>query len=192
MGFEFSPEKVQRFLRPERRRDLDPRKIAALLPIEHGQSVADIGCGPGFFSIELARRAAPGTLYALDIIPEFVAIASQRFAQARVKNAQAIVSGELDFKLPNESLDGVFLAFVVHHADDQQAFMAEVARVLKPGGWAAVLDWAKRRMEQGPPQHERLSQRQVINLARGAGLRLGTRQIVIEKYYLLLFKKPAA
>jgi ubiquinone/menaquinone biosynthesis C-methylase UbiE len=189
---EFSLEKVQRFLRPERKRDLDPKRIAALLPIEPGQAVADIGCGPGFFSIALARRTSPGLLYALDIVPEFVAIAKKRLAAAKVKNAKLIVSEELDFKLPEGSLDGAFLAFVVHHANDQQAFMRLVDQTLKPGGWAAVLDWAKSPMVQGPHLHERLSQREVINLARGAGLRLSNRANFSERYYLLLFQKPVS
>lgn len=191
MSFEFTEEKLQHMLRPERQRDLNPEKIAAKLPLKPGQDVADIGCGPGLFDIELARRCAPGALYAMDIVPEMVAAAKKRLKKAGVKNAKLWVSGENEFKLTKASVDGVFLAFVLHHAEDRGAFMRRIAQSLRPGGWLAVLEWKKMPTEDGPPLHERMTQQECITPTERAGLQLVKRPRLNPKQYMLLFEKPA-
>ncbi|MBI4301772.1 MAG: 1-(5-phosphoribosyl)-5-[(5-phosphoribosylamino)methylideneamino]imidazole-4-carboxamide isomerase, partial [Chloroflexi bacterium] len=51
---------------PERKRELDPERVLDLLPLEPNQKIADIGCGPGYFTIPLSRRLGRGRVYALD------------------------------------------------------------------------------------------------------------------------------
>ena len=68
----FDPAKLDRLLAPERYEQLDIHRILSLLPITHYQTVADIGCGPGFFTIPLAKTLWEGKMYALDIQEEML------------------------------------------------------------------------------------------------------------------------
>ena len=108
-----SQEFIQRLLSPERLESLDPFIILSFCPINLHDRVADIGCGPGFFTIPLAKFLVSGDLYALDLDEEMVSACRDRVAQARMGNVEVLKCEALKFPLEPQSLDGAFLAFVV-------------------------------------------------------------------------------
>ena len=59
-----SKEFIQRLLRPERAEMLDPSEILSFCPINSHDRVADIGCGPGYFTLPLAASVNNGKVYA--------------------------------------------------------------------------------------------------------------------------------
>ena len=164
-------EFIRMLLRPEREQENDPFRIITLLPIDAYEHVADIGCGPGYFSIPLAKYLVHGKLYALDIWDEALNEVRRRVSEANLGNVEVLECGPADFPMPEASVEGVFLAYVLHDAEDRGAFLSAVRRLLKPGGWFAILNWYRKETEHGPPLEKRIEPDELEALARDAGFR---------------------
>jgi len=190
MAHKFDPRHKGRLDSPERRKRLNPERVLSLLPLEPEQVVADIGCGPGFFTLPLAHRLTNGQVVALDISEEMLATVREKVASAGVGNVELRASGEANFPVPPASLDGAFLAFVLHELEQKTTFLEQVNESLKPGGWLAVLEWYKKQTGHGPPPHERLALEEVQALAAGAGFTVTREQELNEDHYLVLLKRP--
>jgi SAM-dependent methyltransferase len=113
------------------------------LGVRPGMTVLDLGCGEGRHAFEAYRRGA--TVVALDHgRAEVVTTAEWLGAIAAAGEAPAtahagVVRGDLlALPFPDGSVDRVIAAEVLEHIPDDRAAMAEIARVLKPGGRAAV------------------------------------------------------
>ena len=160
---------IQRLLRPERAELTDPFTIINLMPIEPFDHVADIGCGPGFFSIPIAKYLIHGKLYALDIEEGMLEALRERVAEAKLGNVEVLLCEEAEFPVAESTLDGVFLAFVTHHPPDRIGFLEAVRRLLKPKGWCTILEWFRKETESGPPLEHRIDPDEMMGLCRKAG-----------------------
>jgi ubiquinone/menaquinone biosynthesis C-methylase UbiE len=169
--FEYPPagDFIKRLLRPERAELTDPFTIINYIDVQPYDHVADIGCGPGFFSIPLAKYLVYGRLYALDIDDEMLAALRTRVDEVRLGNVQIMKCEETSFPIAESSLDGVFLAFVTHHPEDRIAFLSAARGLLKPRGWCAVLEWFKKETESGPPMEHRIDPSELQQLGQDAG-----------------------
>ncbi|MEE8046795.1 MAG: class I SAM-dependent methyltransferase, partial [Dehalococcoidia bacterium] len=72
MATKKSVDKIQALLHPTLEETYDPQSLIALVPIHNDQKVADIGSGPGWLSIPLAKYLYSGTCYAVDIEQEML------------------------------------------------------------------------------------------------------------------------
>jgi ubiquinone/menaquinone biosynthesis C-methylase UbiE len=131
-------------------RHSDPDRVMALLPVEEGDVVADIGAGVGWFTFRLARAAGPqGRVLALDIQPEAVALIEARARDAGINphgNVEPRLTVVDDCQLGPASVDLAFMAhlgFYLHPElmDENVAMLASVARAVKPDGHLAVLEY---------------------------------------------------
>ncbi len=171
----------------ERRRYLDPERILAQLPLVPSETVGDLGSGTGFFTEPLARRLTAGKVLAFDVQPEMVVALQERVARADLRNVGVARSQERRLPVADATLDGALVAFVLHETDDLGRFLTEVRRVVKPGGWLAVLEFHRREGTGGPPQHIRLEPDEVAAALAKAGFRVGDPAVDIsEMHYLLL------
>ena len=167
-------EFIQRLLSPQRDGSLDMLSILSFSEISRRDLVAEIGCGPGYFTPRLAKALMDGKLYALDTDEEMLAACRQRVTAARLGNVEVQQCEEFDFPLEEGSLDGLFLAFVVHESPDQPRFLQSIRRLLKPRGWVTVLNWHRRESESGPPLERRINPETMQQLVREAGFRYRT------------------
>lgn len=164
-------EMIQRLLSPERAETLDPLLVLSYCPITSYDTVADIGCGPGYFTLPLAKALINGKVYALDTDDEMLAACRQRVALARLGNVEVLQCSQFDFPVESGSLDGAFLAFVVQASLDKARFLREVRQLLRPRGWGTVLEWYRKETRRGPPLERRMDPPELEDLARGAGFR---------------------
>ncbi|MDG4797165.1 class I SAM-dependent methyltransferase [Micromonospora sp. WMMD1082] len=112
----------------------DRPAVLDLLGDVTGARVLDAGCGPGLYAEELLARGAVVT--AFDASPEMVRLAERRLgtrADLRVWDLERPLTW-----LPDATQDLVLLALVIHHVDDRPAALAELHRVLRPGGHLVV------------------------------------------------------
>ena len=120
----------------ERFRDLRAELVTDGL--EAGQVVLDFGCGVGSYAIPAAKIVGnSGLVYALDMHPLAIRAVERRAQQANLTNIRTILSNG-DTALPNGSVDVVLLYDVLHSVPEKQALLAELCRVLKPGGHLLV------------------------------------------------------
>ncbi|MBI2855455.1 MAG: class I SAM-dependent methyltransferase [Chloroflexi bacterium] len=189
MSQRFDPANKGVLLNPERKEHLDPDRVISLLPIRPYHKVADIGCGPGFFAIPLAKYVSQGRLYALDTQEEMAEACREKLARVHLTNVDVLLCQDAEFPLEKESLDGAFAAFVLHEAQDRAGFLKAVHGLLQKGGWLAVMEWYKREMEEGPPLEQRMAEEEVRELAGRAGLRFVSLRDLNSKHYMMQFRK---
>lgn len=141
---------------PERRRWLPPGELIRLLELSPGMDVADVGAGTGFFALPIAAACSEGTVYAVDLQPEMLRRLEARLGEA--PGTIRLVEGDAArTTLPDRCADRVLLANVWHELDDHPAALREAARVLRPEGWIAILDWSPEAAPPpGPPVDHRI------------------------------------
>lgn len=124
---------------PIRRRYMRP--IADRIGIRPGERVLELGPGPGAFTVEAARRIGPdGKLIAVDIQPEMISQVEQRVREARLTNVETQVAGAHDLPLEDGSIDRAFLITVLPEIPEPARALAELHRVLRPGGVLSITE----------------------------------------------------
>ena len=118
-------------------RDLDRLLTSVSVRIQAGDAVVDIGCGVGRLTRAIAARAS--RVYAIDVSSEMVRRAQD--AHRDIGNVQWLVGdGHTLGPLADSSVDACVSHVVFQHIPDPQitlSYVAEIGRVLRPGGWAA-------------------------------------------------------
>jgi arsenite methyltransferase len=113
----------------------------AVAELHEGETVLDLGSGGGIDVILSAKRVGPtGTAYGLDMTDEMLALARRNAADAGVANVHFLKGVIEQIPLPADSVDVVISNCVINLSVDKPAVLAEIARVLKPGGRVGVSD----------------------------------------------------
>jgi SAM-dependent methyltransferase len=156
-----SPDREQKFpVGPAsaKRLDYDPQEIDALPPsvtesfcgvgnplalgeVRPGQTVLDLGSGPGLDSLLAARRVGPtGKVVGVDLCPEMVEKARRNASLLGLNNAKFMHAGIEKLPLLDASVDVVISNGVFNLCPDKPAVLAEAFRVLRPGGRLQMAD----------------------------------------------------
>jgi ubiquinone/menaquinone biosynthesis C-methylase UbiE len=178
-------------------RQLDPARAAWQKPgaalramgIRRGDTIAEIGAGPGFWTVRLARVVGPsGHVYAVDPEPAMLGILRERLEKARVKNVTPVLGGADDPRLPAGRCDLALIVNTYHHFQDGPVFLRRVAAALRPGGRLINIDFDKRETPVGPPVDRRVSREEFLQDARRAGLALVAEHGLLPYQYFLVLR----
>ena len=115
--------------------------IVEHLGLQPGMRVLDVGCGPGRLTVPIAKKVGPqGEVVAIDIQPRMLARAQEKAHQAGLHNVSfhevKMGNGKLDFR----EFDLAVLVTVLGEIPKREAALAEILRVLKPGGMLSVTE----------------------------------------------------
>lgn len=192
MSHRFDPANRQRLLSEERYRTMPPDTILALLPLRPADTLADIGCGPGFFTLPLAERTPQGTVYAIDVEQVMLDALRERAAEAGIGNIRTLLAEDGQIALPAASLDGAMLGLVYHEFPDRLAYLRMLAGLVRPESWLALLEWEPRQNPGGgPPLAHRIAPEVTASDLAAAGWRITARHAATEWVYLLVAERSA-
>lgn len=141
---------------------LDPGKIVMEFDIQEGMSVADFGCGIGYFTILLGQKVGKvGKVYALDVQEPPLDSVRAKAKAAGLENIET-VRANLEVlggsRLPDNSQDMVLLANILFQSTKKAEIISESARVMKAGGRLVIIDWKRNSGGFGPPDELRTEQ----------------------------------
>jgi len=181
------PERLAFTLNNRFRRFLEPpEQLISKLGLKATDVVVDFGCGPGFYTIPIARNAA--RTIAVDV--------SSRMLEITVSNAEknhvtveALVSDGTAIKLDNGIVDLIFLSHVFHEVANRPKVLSEFLRIMKRSGRLAIVEktrggplaWAS-----GPPI---IDQNELIRELEQGGFRF-TQTIPYGSNSIVIGKKP--
>jgi arsenite methyltransferase len=113
----------------------------AVAELRKGEVVLDLGSGGGIDVILSAKRVGPtGIAYGVDMTDEMLALAQRNAHEAGIANAH-FLKGEIErVPLPAASVDVVISNCVINLSTDKAAVLAEIGRVLRPGGRLGISD----------------------------------------------------
>jgi SAM-dependent methyltransferase len=173
MAEKFDPAHAQKLENPERLVELPPADIVRLLALRGDETIVDYGAGTGLFTVPVAAALTGGRVLAVDEHPALLAYLAEKVATAGLPEGRVVPVPTADnsVPLPDGGADRVLMINVLHHVYDDAAAMAEVRRLLGPGGRLVVIDFAQMDRPVGPPNDHVLSLEQVRAAVAGLGLR---------------------
>ena len=187
MGHKFNPEKKAKLDNPKRRMELPPEVTLQKFGLAIGNTVVDIGCGIGYFSIAAANLVGPkGKVFALDLVPEMLDEVQHRAHEAKVANVEIVQGQENQFPVADGVADMALAFFLLHEAEDLGTFLPEIKRILRAGGQLAIIDWEKKETHSGPPVAHRIAKEDLMEQLKANGFAQVEQIEVGNDYYGLL------
>jgi SAM-dependent methyltransferase len=161
------------------------------LGLDPTDDVADIGAGTGYFTFRLAPLVPRGTVYAVDIQPEMLAMLRERMAERGVTNVVPVRGTVRDPNLPPGSIDLALMVDAYHEFSHPRAMMQGLHAALRPGGRIALVEYrAHDPSVRIKPLHT-MTEAQAVKEMRAVGLR-HLETIDLPKQRLMLFGKDDA
>lgn len=163
----------------------DPEKILGQIQIRSGMVVADLGCGPGCFTVPIARRIEPeGIVYAVDSSARMLEYLRSNLQRSKVKRSliKVINSDVAKTKIPSASIDFTVIANILHDVEDKDSFLQEVRRISKPKSKLLDVDWIGSETQVGPPLEIRLGEESARKILKENGF-LVTKKIKSGPYH---------
>ncbi|MFO7935527.1 MAG: class I SAM-dependent methyltransferase [Bacteroidales bacterium] len=111
------------------------------LPSLEGKHVLEVGCGNGLQAIYMMNKYSPASITAIDLNASNIAIAKGEAAGSGLKNIEFKVGDAQNLvEIKDHSIDYVINIESAFHYPDKPAFIKEISRVLKPGGYFLIAD----------------------------------------------------
>ena len=187
-------QEAEKLLNPSLDEAIDPLQIIALIPIRPYEEIGDIGCGPGYLTLPLAKHAYDGKVFAIDSRKQMLDIVRDRVDSARLGNVDFVQSKRIKVPLDSDALDGSVLCDVLTAAPRPKSLLKEAHRLLRTGGWLAIIDWTNSQLtdSEESASGKRLSPARVTEMAADLGFARVTLRLVGGQRYLLLLRKRAS
>jgi ubiquinone/menaquinone biosynthesis C-methylase UbiE len=189
----FDTRKRFHLLSDERAAALQPEKLLRDLGLGEGMTIADIGCGPGFFTIPAAQIVGPtGMALAADIQGEMLSAVRSRALEHGLTNVRIVKTNDREIPIPPGTCDFVLLAFMLHEIEHRASFLHRAARALKPSGKLVALEWDKVEGPIGPPQEDRIAPEELQADALAAGRHVVDERALSSDQYLRVFERSGS
>jgi SAM-dependent methyltransferase len=182
------PKQYQQLLEnPDRLAALQVNRVVEALALRPGMRVADLGAGTGVFTVPMAKAVGrEGRVYAIDIDSALLAIVAGKAKANGLANIETIVAGPTDPRVP-EPVDLLFICDTMHHLPDQRSYVQQFAKLLRPGGRVAVIDFAEGHWPQGHDQFV-VTPAQVDGWMQAAGFRRAARHTFLGSNFFHVYE----
>ncbi|WP_313694880.1 class I SAM-dependent methyltransferase [Halorarum halobium] len=181
MGFHtYDVDRADALEDPDRFRYCSAEELRAALAVDTDATVADLGSGTGFYTDVVAPHVA--RCYAVDVQAAMHDLHREKPVPASV---EFVTAGVADLPFADDALDAAFSTMTYHeYASD--AALAELSRVVRPGGRVVTVDWtATGTGESGPPTDERFALGAAVSAFESAGFTVERAQTRVETFLLV-------
>ncbi len=171
MVHKFDPARMGSLTSERRLQAVKPLELLQRAGMQAGDTILDLGCGAGFFTLPAARLVGPGgNVTAVDLQPEMAAATQQAAVKEGLANVKVMAAGEYELPSGLPTFDWVILAYILHEVAEPGRLLALAQGALKTGGRLLIIEWPKEVGSHGPPAAERLAPADLAAFYRPLGL----------------------
>jgi ubiquinone/menaquinone biosynthesis C-methylase UbiE len=170
-----------------------PARVVADLGLKEGSTVADVGCGSGYFTFRLSHAVGEkGKVFATEISDKGLKAVADKAKKKNIKNIETIKSDPTRTKLARHSVDAAAIINVLHHVTKEyrKPLMKDIAEAIKPDGSLYIIEW-RVKADIKHDKHRRIPRADLVRLAERAGLKLDAEFFYLKNQVFLRFNKPA-
>lgn len=172
-------------------------KILAVVPIAEGQTIADIGSGPGYYSTRFSKKVgATGRVYSIDLVQDHLDYINRYTKRQNITNITTINSYPgTTIGLDGKQVDVAFMCSLYHNiygmstAPDRDSFVQSIKAALKPGGQLVVVDNGLVEPGQLPYHGPYVAKELIIHQFHFYGFKLKKEYAFIPQRYVLIFEQ---
>lgn len=117
---------------------LSPKKLIERLELKEGDNVLEVGAGPGYFSLKVAKFLKNGRLTLADIQQEMLDIAKKRLSKRKIENTNYYLCNGIKFEIEDNKFDVIYMVTVLGEIENQKEYIGEFYRMLKPNGILSI------------------------------------------------------
>ncbi len=157
-----------------------------------GQTVADIGCGPGLFTTPAAHVVGPqGRVYAVDTEQTMLDLVDARSAEEGLAHVVTVLSDGNMIPLPDSVVDYAICGLLLHDRPDftgRVAMARDIRRTVQPGGRILVIEWTP---QSGDERGRRLTPEETGDILSAARLDFEGPHPLGERQYMMTATRPS-
>jgi len=177
--------------RPNRSNEERTDLLLANLPIKPGDNVADIGAGTGYFSLPMAGMVGEaGSVYAVDIQPEMLAIIEARSNEMGIDNVSRVLATVDNPRLPSDTLNMVLFVDAYHEFEWPREVMTGVYDSLVSGGKVVLIEYRAEDPSVPIKRLHKMSEQQARKELEAVGLVFVSNLEFLPQQHFLVFEKP--
>jgi ubiquinone/menaquinone biosynthesis C-methylase UbiE len=160
-------------IRNEREREERCSLMLANLGLKPNQIVCDMGCGNGFYTLQIAKMMGEqGTVIGVDVQPEMLQMLRDRMDSEKIENVVPILGSYHSPRLPRGMIDLVLMVDVYHEFSHPQPMLSGIRNSLKPGGQVVLVEYrAEDKSVPIKPLHK-MSKKQINREMKANGFKL--------------------
>jgi ubiquinone/menaquinone biosynthesis C-methylase UbiE len=152
-----------------------PNRVLHEIGVESGFTIADVGCGIGYFSVRLAHKVGKsGIVYASDIDHGALTFLNEKAERQNIRNLKIIQGKEDDPLLPDSTIDIVLIVNTVHLIDRPSEYLSNLKSCLLADGRVVFVQWDAEKMDSEAPDwsaedREKYTQQTLLRIIYDAG-----------------------
>jgi len=170
MADAFDPQHAGRLEDPARLEALPQAAVVSLLRLRGAETIVDYGAGTGVYTVAVAQAVPRGRVIAVEALPRLAEMLRAKITPQLADRIDIVETDANVVPARDGAADRVVMVDVLHHLYDQPGALAEVVRLLRPGGLFVVVDWGDNERPVGPPLDHVLGLAAVRDIVAEMGL----------------------
>lgn len=177
-------------IRESRQREEDCQKMLENLGVKPGMTICDMGCGNGFYSLQLAKMVGnEGKILAVDIQSEMLRLLKARAEEQGIENIELVLGDIDDPKLPEGKVDLIMCVDVYHEFSHPEEMLAGMRKSLKPDGMIVMLEFRMEDPKVPIKTLHKMSKKQILREYKLNGFQLSKEFDGLPWQHMMFFEK---
>jgi ubiquinone/menaquinone biosynthesis C-methylase UbiE len=179
-------------IRESRQREEDCAKMLKHLGVKAGMTVCDMGCGNGFYTLQIAELVGDeGRVLAVDIQPEMLRLLKARAETRQADNIELILGDVVDPKLPAGKVDLILCVDVYHEFSHPEHMLAAMRESLAPDGRIVLVEFRAEDPEVPIKPLHKMSKKQIQKELTANGFKLAEQFDGLPWQHMMFFASDA-